>query len=129
MDFKAPTGKLAAPGLVNCACFLTKYRSLWFFVTGEKNMLSLFVCAAIIWTPSLSSRVEFMKPELVTSRNSDQVTLGLILVNINQTKTTSDMFQERLDPLVMSLAHQSTVPILLLIVTDSRTLEGNLDFS
>ena len=92
-------------------------------------MLSLFVCAAIIWTPSLSSRVEFMKPELVTSRNSDQVTLGLILVNINQTKTTSDMFQERLDPLVMSLAHQSTVPILLLIVTDSRTLEGNLDFS
>ena len=91
-------------------------------------MLVLFVCAAIIWTPSLSSRVEFMKPELVTSRNSDQVTLGLILVNINQTKTTSDMFQERLDPLVMSLAHQSTVPILLLIVTDSRTLEGNLDF-
>lgn len=92
-------------------------------------MLTLFVCAAIIWTPSLSSRVEFMKPELVTSRNSDQVTLGLILVNINQTKTTSDMFQERLDPLVMSLAHHSTVPILLLIVTDSRTLEGNLDFS
>jgi len=86
-------------------------------------MLALFVCAAILWSPSLSSRVEFMKPEFVTSRNSDQVTLGLILVNINQTKTTSDMFQERLDPLVMSLAHQSTVPILLLIVTDSKTLE------
>ena len=98
-------------------------------VKTKKNMLSLFVCAAILWTPSLSSRVEFVKPELVTSKNSDQVILGLILVNINQTKTTSDMFQERLDPLVMSLAHQSTVPILLLIVTDSRTLEGNLDFS
>ena len=36
VDFKAPTGKLAVSGLVNCTCFVTKFRCLWFFVIGEK---------------------------------------------------------------------------------------------
>ena len=91
-------------------------------------MFTFFV-TALFWLPSLSkSATEFVKPEAVVSEKPNQVTLGLILVNIKQSRstTTEDMFKERLDPLVSSLAEHSTVPILLMVVTDARTLPGEL---
>ena len=92
-------------------------------------MFTFFV-TALFFLPSLSTSAttEFVKPKEVASEKPDQVTLGLIMVNIKQSRrTTADLFQERLDALVSSLAHHSTVPILLLVVTDSGTLSGELN--
>ena len=96
---------------------------------SKKTMFTFFV-TALFWLPPLStSATEFVKPEAVVSEKPNQVTLGLILVNIKQSRsrTTEDLFKERLDALVSSLAHHSTVPILLLVVTDSGTLPGELN--
>ena len=92
-------------------------------------MFTFFV-TALFFLPSLSTSAttEFVKPETVVSEKPDHVTLGLIMVNIKQSRrTTADLFKERLDALVSSLAHHSTVPILLLVVTDSGTLSGELN--
>ena len=91
-------------------------------------MFTFFVTALFL-LPSLStSATEFVKPKEVASEKPDQVTLGLIMVNIKQSRmTAADLFKERLDALVSSLAHHSTVPILLLVVTDSGTLPGELN--
>ena len=92
-------------------------------------MFTFFV-TALFFLPSLSTSAttEFVKPETVVSEKPDHVTLGLIMVNIKQSRrTTEDLFKERLDALVSSLAHHSTIPILLLVVTDSGTLSGELN--
>ena len=87
-------------------------------------MFTLFV-TALFWLPSLSTTAEFLKPQSVLSEKPNQVTLGLIMVNIKkQSRTTEELFKERLDALVLSLTHHSTVPILLIVVTDSGTLSG-----
>ena len=89
-------------------------------------MLTLFV-TALFWLPSLSTTAEFLKPESVVSEKPNQVTLGLIMVNIKkQSRTTEELFKERLDALVLSLTHHSTVPIQLVVVTDAGTLSGEL---
>ena len=96
----------------------------------SKIMFTIFV-ASLFWLPSLSATTDFLKPEMVVSENPNQVTLGLIMVNIKQSKNTStaDLFKETLDALVLSLAHHSTVPILLVVVTDSETLSGEFSLS
>ena len=87
-------------------------------------MFALFV-TALFWHPSLSTTAEFLKPESILSEKPNQVTLGLIMVNIKkQSRTTEELFKERLDALVLSLTHHSTVPILLIVVTDPGTLSG-----
>ena len=87
-------------------------------------MFALFV-TALFWLPSLSTTAEFLKPQSVVSEKPNQVTLGLIMVNIKkQSRTTGELFKERLDALVLSLTHHSTVPVLLIVVTDPGTLSG-----
>ena len=87
-------------------------------------MFALFV-TTLFWLPSLSTTAEFLKPESVLSEKPNQVTLGVIMVNIKkQSRTTEELFKERLDALVLSLTHHSTVPILLVVVTDPGTLSG-----
>ena len=114
---------------------------------GSKKTMFAFLVTALFWLPSLSTTAKFLKPESVLSEKPDQVTLGLIMVNIKQESrstttadlfkenikevikqqtTTADLFKERLDALVLSLVHHSTVPILLVVVTDSGTLSGEL---
>ena len=96
---------------------------------GSKKTMFIFLVTALFWLPSLSTTAKFLKPESVLSEKPDQVTLGLIMVNIKQesrSTTTADLFKERLDALVLSLVHHSTVPILLVVVTDSGTLSGEL---
>ena len=93
---------------------------------GSKKTMFAFLVTALFWLPSLSTTAKFLKPESVVSEKPDQVTLGLIMVNIKQESRTADLFKERLDALVLSLVHHSTVPILLVVVTDSGTLSGEL---
>ena len=61
-------------------------------------MFAFFV-TALFWLPAMSvstSATDFVKPESVLSENPNQVTLGLIMVNINHTKSrTEDLFKER----------------------------------
>ena len=90
-------------------------------------MFALFV-TALFWLPSLSTTTEFVKPQSVVSEKPNQVTLGLIMVNIKkQSRTTEELFKERLDALVLSLTHHSTVPVLIIVVTDPGTLAGEFN--
>ena len=97
----------------------------------ESKIMFTIYAASLFWLPSLSATNDFLKPEMVASENPNQVSLGLIMVNIKQSKNTStaDLFKERLDALMLSLAHHSTVPILLMVVTDLGTLSGEFYFS
>ena len=97
----------------------------------ESKIMFTIYAASLFWLPSLSATNDFLKPEMVASENPNQVSLGLIMVNIKQSKNTStaDLFKETLDALVLSLAHHSTVPILLVVVTDSGTLSGEFYLS
>ena len=96
----------------------------------ESKIMFTIYAASLFWLPSLSATNDFLKPEMVASENPNQVSLGLIMVNIKQSKNTStaDLFKETLDALVLSLAHHSTVPILLVVVTDSGTLSGEFSY-
>ena len=77
---------------------------------------------------SSSSDVTFTKPEQIYSQDyPNHIVLGMIVINIKSSTTTSDLFMEDISQMVESLLSWSSgTPLCFIVITDEKSAQGNL---